>query len=200
MAQQKPAAQLLLDRVEPIAHGCLRHLREQCLGVEQQQPMQFRNAPEFVAKEFQLQPEGVARALHHGAIWRRIAAHEHGDAHYAVTADNPHLGRGAVLHGIEQRHDCGRGEVDVRERLVRLVDHLSQGESDRLQSGLKATQNVRGKRREQVVLLEIAKALVGNHFAIAVVCAVVLLSVRGPRFTEMRSVPQSYQLCTVPNI
>jgi hypothetical protein len=65
---------------------------------------------------------------------------------------------------------------------------------------LKATQNVRGKRREQAVLLQIAEALAGNHFAPAILCAEVLSIVRGPLFTEMRRVHQSYQLCTVSDI
>jgi hypothetical protein len=73
---------------------------------------------------------------------------------------------------------------DSSRDLVRLVDHLPQGKLDRLQSGLKATQNVRGERREQAVLLQIAEALAGNHFAIGILRAVVLPIVRGPRFTE----------------
>jgi hypothetical protein len=54
---------------------------------------------------------------------------------------------------------------------------------------LKATQNVRGKRREQVVLLEIAKALVGNHFATAILWVIVLPIVSGRR-----------AVCTDPNL
>jgi hypothetical protein len=71
------------------------------------------DASEFVAKILEFEPQGVTRALDHGPIGGRVAAHEHGDAYHAIATNDGDFGGGAVLHGIEQRNDCDRRQVDV---------------------------------------------------------------------------------------
>src|SRR5438132_601055 len=51
-AQEQPAAQLLLHRVMPVAYGRLRHLRDQRLGVAQQQMLQRAVALELPLEDF----------------------------------------------------------------------------------------------------------------------------------------------------
>jgi len=47
-AQEEPAAQLLVHRVMPVAHCCLRHLREHRLRVAQQKKLHLAPAIEFI--------------------------------------------------------------------------------------------------------------------------------------------------------
>src|SRR5882762_5177133 len=62
--EQQPAAQLLVHRVMPIAHCGLRHLRDQGLGVAQQQKLHFPISMELVLELLSDHPVSVAGALH----------------------------------------------------------------------------------------------------------------------------------------
>ena len=112
-AQQQRAAQLLLHRVVPVADGGLRHLRDQRLGVAQQQAHHRAGAAEFLLQQLRLQAVAVAGAAHHGAAGRGVAAHEHRDAHHALVADHGDFGGCAVLQHIQQGNDAGGREIHV---------------------------------------------------------------------------------------
>jgi diguanylate cyclase len=62
--QQQPAAQLLVDGVVAIAHGRLRHLRDQGLAVAQHQVQQITMARDLIIEAATRQPVGLAAALH----------------------------------------------------------------------------------------------------------------------------------------
>jgi hypothetical protein len=95
-SQQEPAAQLLLDRMMAVAGRGLGHLRDQRLGVAQQQALHRAAAVEFLFEQLALQPVGVSRGLHHGRTGRGVAAHEERDADHAFVAHARGLGRCAV--------------------------------------------------------------------------------------------------------
>jgi hypothetical protein len=121
---------LLLDRVEAVADGRLRHLRHQRLRVAQQQPLERAAPRELLPEHLRLHPEGVPGALHDGAVGHGVAAHEERDADQALATRHAHLGRGAVLHQVEERDDGGGGEIDVALPPAGLVDDLAEREGD----------------------------------------------------------------------
>jgi hypothetical protein len=51
MLKQQPAAQLLVQRMVPVAHRRLRHLGQQRLGVAQQQALHRAGAKELVLQQ-----------------------------------------------------------------------------------------------------------------------------------------------------
>src|SRR6202521_59477 len=79
-AQQQPSAQLLVDRMMPIAYRRLRHLGDQRLGVAQQEVHGRAETPELILEQSGLEPESMPGALHHRAAGRGLAAHEQGYA------------------------------------------------------------------------------------------------------------------------
>ena len=160
-AQQQPAAQLLVQRVVAVAHRGLRHLRDQRLRVAQQQVHHRAGAFELVLDDAGAQAPALARALHHGAAGRGLAAHEQRDADHAFVADHRNLGRRAVLHHVQQRDD-GRGrEVHMAERAARLVQHLAERQVDPLEQGLPALPFGGRQGGQQVVFARIAKVCHG---------------------------------------
>src|SRR5471032_1026303 len=84
--QQQPAAQLLLDRVMAVAHGRLRHLRNQGLRIAQQEAHHRAGTVELVHQHLRLQAKADAARLHHGAAGRGTAAHEQRHADDAFIA------------------------------------------------------------------------------------------------------------------
>jgi hypothetical protein len=62
----------------PVAHRGLRHLRDQRLRIAKQQVLQRAAALEFIFEHRRAQLVGVTRALHDGAAWRGLTAHEQG--------------------------------------------------------------------------------------------------------------------------
>ncbi|KAG0753050.1 hypothetical protein G6F22_021615 [Rhizopus arrhizus] len=79
-------AKLLVQRVVPVAHGRLRHLRQQRLGVSQQQMLHGAAPVEFVLQRLALQLEGRTGALHDGAAGGGFPAHEERDADNALVS------------------------------------------------------------------------------------------------------------------
>ena len=67
------------------------------------------------------------RDLRYGLIRGRLAAHEQGDADGALVAHQPHLGGRAVLHGVDQRDDGGRGDGVADIGGSRVIDTGLQG-------------------------------------------------------------------------
>jgi hypothetical protein len=59
-----------------VADRRLRHLRDERLGVAQQQLLHRARAPELLAQVARGEPERLARALHHRAAGGRLTAHE----------------------------------------------------------------------------------------------------------------------------
>ncbi|MNT22528.1 hypothetical protein D3C72_1579150 [compost metagenome] len=123
-----------------VAHRRLGHLRDQRLGVAQHQQEHFFVAVELVLELLAGQAVGMPGALHNGAARRAFAAHEDRNADQAFVADHRDLGRGAVLHYVQQRHDGVGGKVDVAQGAAGLVEHLAKGQLDQLEVGQQAVQ------------------------------------------------------------
>jgi len=68
-----------------ITHGGLRHLRDQGLGVAQQQKLQRPISMEFVLELLSDQPVSVAGALHDRPTRGGFTAHEQRDADEAFV-------------------------------------------------------------------------------------------------------------------
>jgi len=81
------------------------------------------------------QPIGVARVLHDGPIRHDCVAHEESDTDDALVADHGDFGRCAILQRIEQRHDGGRGEIDVTQLVPGLVKNVVERHLDQFQMG-----------------------------------------------------------------
>jgi hypothetical protein len=139
----------------PVADGRLRQLCDQCLRVAQQE-MQHRCTIEFVLDRLRFQAIALAGALHDRTARRRFAAHEQGDADDAFIADHGDLGRGAVLHHIQQRDDCCRRKVDVTKHAARFVEHLAERQVDPFELGFPALPFGIRQSREQLVLSGVA--------------------------------------------
>src|SRR6202790_3165297 len=113
--QQQPPAQLLVDRMMPIAYRRLRHLGDQRLGVAQQEVHGRSETPELILEQFGLEQESVPGALHHRAARRGLAAHEQRDAEDALVAYDRDFSGCAILHDIEERKNGGGGEIDMAQ-------------------------------------------------------------------------------------
>ena len=135
-----------------VAHRRLRHLRQQRLGVTQQQTLHRAGAIELVLQQRPLQPVGVTGALHNGPAGRGLAAHEEGDADDSLVTDHGDFGRCAVLHDVEQGHDRGGGEIDVAHPNAGLVKHLTERHRDPFQMREEACVFVRRQGGEKMIL------------------------------------------------
>src|SRR6202158_5835276 len=133
--QQQPAAQLLVDRMMPIAYRGLRHLCDQRLGVAQQEVHRRTETPELILKQSGLEPESVPRALHHSAAGRGLAAHEQGYAQNTLVADDGNFSGRAILHDVQQRKDGGGGEIDVAQLDPGLIEDLTELHRYQLEMG-----------------------------------------------------------------
>jgi hypothetical protein len=102
VAEQQPAAQLLVDRVVTIADRRLRHLRDQRLGVAQQQQLHRPTAHELALQQRRREPVRPALALHDRAAGGRLATHEQRDADQPVVADDRDLGGRTVGEHVQQ--------------------------------------------------------------------------------------------------
>jgi hypothetical protein len=96
-AQQQPPAQALLQRVVPVARCGLRNLRDQRLGVAQQEVHQRASLLKLFFQRVCAHPERVPGPQHESATESRITAHEHGDADQTLVADDSRFGGRAVL-------------------------------------------------------------------------------------------------------
>ena len=134
-AQQKPAAQLLIEGMVPIAYCGLRHLRDEGLRVSQEQVKSRLSLVEFGFHEGRLQPTSEPRALHDRAAGRGFTAHEKRHTHDAFVSDDRNLRGGAIFHDVEQGDDCGDGKIDVVKRDARLVYHFTEWHIDALEQG-----------------------------------------------------------------
>jgi len=161
-AQQQPAAQLLVQRVVPVAHRGLRHLRDQRLRVAQHQVHGRAAEVELVPHLAGIKPKALAGALNHSAAGRGAPAHEHRDADQAFSAHDGDLTCFAVFRHEQQRHDGGGRKEYVLRRVAGFGQHLAQWHVHRLQLRLQAQLYICGKRGEQFVQFQILRAVHGS--------------------------------------
>src|ERR1700676_2047953 len=151
--QQQPPAQLLVDRMMPIAYRRLRHLGDQRLGVAQQEVHRRTETPELILEQFGLEPESVPGALHHRAAGRGLAAHEQGYAENPlVTYDSNFSGR-AIFHDVQQRKDGCGGEVDVAQLDPGFIEDLAELHRHQFEVGCEPRVVAARQRRKQMILM-----------------------------------------------
>jgi len=138
----------------PVAGRGLRHLGHQRLRIAQQQTLQRAGALEFPLQQAALQPERVARDLHHGRAWRGVAPHEQRNSDHAFIANPGGFGRCAGLHDIVQRHDGGGGEIGVVQLPAGFVEHCAKRHRDQLQMRRQRLQLRRRQGGEKMVLIQ----------------------------------------------
>ena len=136
-----------------IAHGGLRHLRDQRLRVAQQQDLHAPVAMELVLEPLAHQPVSVAGALDDRPARRRLAPHEQGDPDDAFVADHRNLRGRAVLHHVQERDDRIGWKVDMALHIAGLVQHFAEWHGNESQMRIEALALLRRKRCEQVILL-----------------------------------------------
>ena len=116
-----------------VADRGLRHLRDQRLGIAQQQLLHRSGAIEFLLQQMARQPVGVARGLHHGRARRGFAAHEQRNADDAFVAHSRDFCRCARLRDVVQRHDGGGREIGVLQLSAGFVEDFTERHRDQLQ-------------------------------------------------------------------
>jgi hypothetical protein len=118
VVDEKPSAQLLLDRMQPIANRGLRDLRHQRLCVTQQYLLEYTAETELIVQRLRSHTERITRALNNGPARCCAAAHIQSDADQSVVAGHADLGGRAVLHNVKKRDDRRRGKVDVLKQFA----------------------------------------------------------------------------------
>ena len=119
----------------PIAHGRLRHLGDQCLGVSQQKVHRRPEAPELILQQFGLEPESIPGALHHRAAGRGLAAHEQGNAEDTLVTYDSDLSGCAIFHDVQQRKDGSGREIDIPQLDTGFIKDFAEIHRHQFQMG-----------------------------------------------------------------
>jgi hypothetical protein len=126
-AQQQPAAQLLIDRVVPIAHRSLRHLRQQRLRVAQQHVLQRPGALELASASWRRRAGKALPALcttaRLGVVWPPMKS---AMPTSPFVADHRNLGRRIRLPSRTAATRSNRSESRrALRRAAGFVEHLA---------------------------------------------------------------------------
>ena len=102
---QKPAAQLLVQPVQAIAHRSLLHLRHQGLRVTHQHVFHRADLFEIGHQDAGPDAKSVPGILYNRLVQHCLATHEKRNADNAVVADERHLGGFSFARDVQQRDD-----------------------------------------------------------------------------------------------
>ncbi|MCY1249581.1 hypothetical protein D9M68_585620 [compost metagenome] len=80
---------------------------------------------EFLLQDRRAQAVSVPGALHDRAARGCFPAHENRNADHPLVADDCDLGRGSVLHHIQQRNDRIGREIDRTKLIARLIHDMA---------------------------------------------------------------------------
>src|SRR5579863_10520 len=116
-----------------IADCCLCHLRDQRLGVAQQQAQERAGPPKLIFQQLGPQAIPVPGALHDRAAGGGLTAHEQGDAEDPLITDDRNFCRRTVFHNVEQRNDGGRRKIHIAQLDARLVEDIAEFQRHELQ-------------------------------------------------------------------
>ena len=133
---QQPSRQPCFRFVKAVAGGRLRNLRHQRVGVPEQRVPQRPVAVELDAEGRRGHAQRIATPLHDGANPGDADAEDERHSRHALVAHHSDLEGPALVDGREQRNQAVEGEVDVPDRLPRLVEHLTELQRDRFELGL----------------------------------------------------------------
>ncbi|MBD0362456.1 MAG: hypothetical protein ICV55_06710 [Coleofasciculus sp. C3-bin4] len=122
--------------MEAVAGGGLRDLRDQGLCVAQQHVAQFLIAIELLQQRPCIRLDRAASDLYDVFRLRSLAsAHQGIDADHFTVADHTRLSRGAISHGNGDREEAINGEIEILDRLARMVEDCALLQGDSLQVG-----------------------------------------------------------------
>src|SRR5690606_29731130 len=86
-AHQQPAAQLLIDGVQAVAHSSLGNLSNESLAIQQRQSHEFAITLYFFLHQAGADAIAQTGTLNHGASGRRLAAHDKGGPHKTFRSE-----------------------------------------------------------------------------------------------------------------
>jgi len=152
---EKPAAQLLVERVVAIACCRLRNLREEGLHVQQHQAAQEVRAAKLFTQCGCAHAISEARALHLDARRHGFAASQNRHAGHAFTADCCDLYGTAVFHRMQQGDDGGGGEIHVMNTLSRIAQQLVGAKLNQFKMWRESLPFVCGKRTQQMIAVQV---------------------------------------------
>jgi hypothetical protein len=149
---QQPSAKLLLDIMEPVAHGGLRDLGHQRLSIEQQQSLKHSAPGKFGSHGIRSHPDGAPAALDYRPVCRRLAAHKKGDSDEAVVPGDSYLGGPAIFHNIQQRNYRRCRKIYVRHPVARLVEDFAERHQDCFQMRFDTVIFIGRQRGQEMIL------------------------------------------------
>jgi len=110
----------------PVTHCRLCHLRQQSLGITEQETLHRTCAIELVFQKVTLQPIGMASTLHNSPARRGFSPHKQGDADDSFVSDHGDFGRRAIFHDAQKGYDRVGREIDMTHLRVWLVNHVTK--------------------------------------------------------------------------
>ena len=128
----------------PVAHGGLRHLRDEGLGVAEHEVHGRAAEVELFPHQPGIEPKALAGALQHGAAGGGATTHEDRDTDQPLSAHDGDLACRAVFRDEQLGHDGAGRKEHVSRRVACDVQHLAQRHVQPLQLRLPPQQHIRG--------------------------------------------------------
>ena len=88
--------------------------------------LKFSTAREFILQHRSLHPDCATGALYDGTVRHGAAPHEESNPDHAIITRQTHFGTRSVFHGVEQRDDCRRREIDIIKVSAEFVNNFTE--------------------------------------------------------------------------
>src|ERR1041385_5968977 len=95
--------------------------------------LKFSCAREFILQHPGLHPSCTTGALYDGTVGHGTASHEESNPDHSIITRQTHFRTRSVFHGVEQRDDCRRREIDIIKVSAEFVNNLTEIKRDLLQ-------------------------------------------------------------------
>lgn len=132
LSRKQLAAESLPYGVKAVTDGGLGYLRDERIGVAEDQVVQRPAPVELGLKNSGLQPLARAFGLHHYLVGRSRNAHDQRDAYHPVVADHAYLDDMALFRDREQRAHAAVREIGVIYLVFQLEKQVPVPEVDGL--------------------------------------------------------------------
>src|ERR1700730_8547176 len=110
----------------PVAYRRLRHLRDQCLCVTQQQQLHPAVAMELFLELLSDQPVGMSGALYDRPARSGFTTHEQRHADETLVAYHRDFRRGTVCQYVQQRYDRVSRKINVAQEVAGFIQDLAE--------------------------------------------------------------------------
>ena len=125
---QNPVAATCFDRMNGIAGNCLKGLREERLGVAEDQTWKLWICADRLLHPAEGDPRCGARDVHRVAS-EGFARDEHADqAEQPLAPEGCHLDEAAILHDIDETHDGIVREKVMPDCVTGIIEHVAFGQ------------------------------------------------------------------------